>query len=53
MKLVVVFLTLTCVLTLYLLKLNDGQRRTQLVYQYKTIQPLLTPHVHIDALKTY
>ncbi|ACH69398.1 hypothetical protein D1Q00_gp042 [Trichoplusia ni granulovirus LBIV-12] len=51
MKLVVVFITLTCVVALYLLKLNNGQRTEQLVYQYKTLQRPLVDAVHIDALK--
>ncbi|ABY47737.1 hypothetical protein HaGV_gp046 [Helicoverpa armigera granulovirus] len=53
MKLVVVFITLTCVVVLYLLKLNNGQRTELLVYQYKTLQRPLVGAVAVDALKKY
>ncbi|AQQ80314.1 ORF47 [Betabaculovirus altermyunipunctae] len=52
MKLVVVFLTLTCVLVLYLIKLNNGQRKELLIYQYKTLQRPLADVVRVEALKS-
>ncbi|AKR17421.1 hypothetical protein [Mocis latipes granulovirus] len=51
MKLVVVFVTLTCALVLYLLKLNHGQRTEILVYQYKTLQRPLVNAVNVKSLK--